>query len=72
MKSKRKALYALIALVILCSIIAATVLISGAADVKITGDMIEIENSCLFSFIFEISECKGSESFFVEDLDSSS
>ena len=42
---KRKALYALIALALLCSIIAVTVIVSGAASVKITGDMVEIENS---------------------------
>lgn len=45
MKSSRKALYVLIAFVLLCSIVAATVIISGAADVQISGDMIAIENA---------------------------
>lgn len=42
---KRKVLYALIALTLLCSIVAVTVIVSGAESVQITGDMIDIENS---------------------------
>lgn len=45
MKTKRKLLLFVIALTLLCSVMAATILMSSAEEVKITGDMVEIENA---------------------------